>query len=60
MILIKKTLIFLYIKKVLARLKRKNDICINVFCYEKGWAYPVHISGQEFKNYIDLLMISDK
>ena len=58
--MIKKTLIFLYIKKVLARLKRKNDICINVFCYEKGWVYPVHISGQEFKNSIDLLMISDK
>ena len=37
-----------------------NGICINVFCYERGLVYFVHILDQEFKNCMNLLMIIDE
>ena len=37
----------------------KNNICLNVFCYEDGMTYPVHISKQKFKDCMDLLLISE-
>ena len=36
----------------------KNNICINVFCYEDTLTYPIHISEQKFENSMDLLLIS--
>ena len=46
-------------KKDFDKIKKKNNICINVFCYENGLVYPVHISDENFKNCIDLLLITD-
>ena len=40
--------------------EKDNGICINVFCYEEGLVYFVHILDQEFKNCMDLLMIIDE
>ena len=33
---------------------------MNVFCYENNLVYPVHVSGQKFKDCMDLLMITDE
>ena len=45
-----KALIFLCLKKILARLKRKTN----------GFVYPVYISDKDLENCMDLLMISDE
>ena len=42
------------------KIKVKNKVFINVFCYENKLSYPFHISDQKFKNSVDLLIISDK
>ena len=31
-------------KKDYCRIERKNNICINVFCYENNLTYPVYVS----------------
>ena len=36
-------------KKVYSKIEQKNNICINVFCYEIGLVYPVHISEKKLK-----------
>ena len=40
------------------KFERKNDICINVFCYENGLTYPAYVSNQKFRDCMDLLLIS--
>ena len=59
MILIMTGLSFLCEKKILARLK-KNNICINVFCYENQLNFPIYISDQEFKISMDLLLVMNE
>ena len=51
---------FLYKKKILARLKRNNNISINVFGHENKLVFPIYISDQKFKNSMDLLLLIDK
>ena len=58
MIFIMIELNFLYKKKILARSK-KNNIWINVFCYENRLTFPIYISNQKFENSMDLLLITD-
>ena len=36
-------------KKDFGKIEKKNNICINVFCYENRLAYPVYLSDQEFE-----------
>ena len=59
-ILIMMGLSFLFEKKILARLRRKKNICINVHCYEKKLTFSIYISDQKFKNSIDLLLLADE
>ena len=40
--------------------KKKKDICLNVFCYEDGMTYPVHMSEKKFGECMDLLSINDE
>ena len=42
------------------KIEKKNNICINLFCFENELNYPVYVSDQEFKNSLDLLLILDK
>ena len=42
------------------KVERQNNICINVFCYENKLTYPVYLSNQEFKDCMDLLLISNE
>ena len=47
-------------RKGFSKIENKNNICINVSCYENKLTYPAYISDQEFKHCMDLFMISDK
>ena len=49
---------FLFEKKISARLK-KNNICINVFCYENQLTFPIYVLDQKFENSMDLLLVTD-
>ena len=42
------------------KVERQNNICINVFCSENKLTYPVYLSNQEFKDCMDLLLISNE
>ena len=45
-------------KKDMKKIGRRNNICINVFCYENNLNYPVYVSDQKFGcNCMDLLLI---
>ena len=50
---------FLFEKTLLARLKKKINICINVFCYENRLTFPIYILNQKFENSMDLLLVTD-
>ena len=41
-------------------IEQKNNICINVFCYENGLTYPVYVSNEKFEKFLDLLVIADE
>ena len=48
-------------KKDFSRIEqKKNNICINVFCYENDLGYPVYVSNEKFENCMDLLLIAYK
>ena len=34
-------------EKGFSKLEKKNNICINVFCYEKKLAFPIYISNSK-------------
>ena len=48
---------FLVREKDFSKIETKNNICINVFCYENGGTFPIYVSDQEFKNSINLLLV---
>ena len=47
-------------KKDYSKIEQKSNICINVFSYENGLAYPVHVSHKVFEDCMDLLLITDE
>ena len=47
-------------KKDDKKIEQNNNICINLFFFENGKTYLVHISKQEFKHQMDLLLINDE
>ena len=47
-------------KKDYCKIDQKNNVCINVFCYENNLVYPVYVSNLKFKDCINLLFITDK
>ena len=46
-------------EKDFSKIEIKNNICINVFCYENKLTFPIYISDQKFENSMDLLHIFD-
>ena len=44
-------------EKDFGNIETKNNICINVFCYENKLTFPIYISDQDFENSIDLLLV---
>ena len=45
-------------EKYFSKIKEKNSICINVFCYENKLTFPIYILAQKFENSIDLLLVT--
>ena len=41
-------------KRDCCKIEQKNNIFINVLCYENNLVYPVYLSDQKFENCIDL------
>ena len=37
------------------KIEMQNNIRINVFVYEKGQPFPIHISKEDFENQMNLL-----
>ena len=50
---------FLCKKKKISKIKKKNNICISVFCYENKLVFPIYVSDQKFENSMDLLLLTD-
>ena len=47
-------------KKHYCKIEKQNNICINVFCYDNKFTYPVYLSDQKFRDCMDLLLISEE
>ena len=47
-------------KEDFSKIETKNNICINVFCYENKLTFPIYNSDQKFENSMDLSLIIDK
>ena len=50
---------FLVSKRDYCKIEQKNNICINVFCYENTLVHLVYLSDQKFGNCMDLLLITN-
>ena len=46
-------------EKDFSDIETRNNICINVFCYENGLVFPIFVSDQKFKNSMDLFLVTD-
>ena len=42
-------------QKDFRKIEKKNNICINVFCYEIGMTFLIYASDQKLENSTDLL-----
>ena len=49
---------FPVMQKQYNKIETQNNIRINVFGYEKGQPFPIHISKEEFENQMNLLLIT--
>ena len=43
-----------------SKIETKNNICINVFCYENKLTFPIYVSDQKFENSMSLVVVIDK
>ena len=46
-------------EKDFRKIEKKNNTCINVFCYENKLVFPIYVSDQKFQNSADLLLATD-
>ena len=46
-------------EKDFSDIETRNNICINVFCYENGLVFPIFVSDQKFENSMDLFRETD-
>lgn len=44
--------------KQINKIEKKNNIRINIFCYEEKLTYPIYISEETFEDHIELLLIT--
>ena len=44
-------------EKGFSKIEKKNNICINMFCYENKLTFPIYVSDQKFENSMDLLLV---
>ena len=46
-------------KNNFGKIEKKNNVCINLFCYEDGLVFSKYISDQKFENSMNLLFVTD-
>ena len=51
---------FTVLKNDFSKIEKKNNLCINVYCYENKLTFPIYLSDQKFENSIDLLLVIDE
>lgn len=44
--------------KDITKFENQNDMSVNVFGYERGKIYPIHLTKQRFERHVDLLVIT--
>ena len=47
-------------EKDFSKIETKNNICVNVFCYENRLTFPIYISNQKFDNSMNSLLVSNE
>ena len=47
-------------EKDFSKIENKNNICINLYCYENKLAFPIYISDQKFENSMGLWLVIDE
>ena len=47
-------------EKDFRKIETKNNICINMFCYENKLVFPIYIPDQKFQHSMDLLLVIDE
>ena len=47
-------------EKDFSKIETKNNICIDVFCYENKLTFPIYVSDQKFENSMNLLLVIDE
>ena len=40
------------------KIEKQNSVCVNVFGYEQGQPYPIHVSKEKFEPCLNLLLIT--
>ena len=45
------------LEKDFSKIENKNNICINVFCYENKLTFPIYVLDQKVENLMDLLLV---
>ena len=46
-------------EKDFSKIEKKDNICINVFCYGNKLVFPIYVSDQKFEKSMDLLLVTD-
>ena len=44
-------------EKDFSKIETKNNICINVFCYENGLIFQIYVSEQKFRKLMDFFHV---
>ena len=44
-------------ENLFCKIEIKNNVCINVFCYENELLFPIYISNKKFEDSMDLLLL---
>ena len=47
-------------EKDFSKIETKNNICINVYCYENKLTFPIYVTDQKFENSMDLFLVTDE
>ena len=46
-------------EKNFSKIEKKNNICINAFCYKNKLVFPIYVSDQKFENSMNLSLVDE-
>ena len=47
-------------EKDFSKIETKNNICINVYCYENKFIFPIYVSDQKFKGLMNFSLVTNE